>query len=175
MSVELQRIGWCDACTDRHKQTKVDPDESVVTLLDEAGVPHTLNLCKSDRKALIDPVLALVEKYGVLRQPSSNGAVAPARRGRPPKSAEPVSDFAPQCPKCDARIRGNRTSTINHLATYHKINRVEASKMVPAAEPRECPECGLIADRVQGLGAHVMSMHGDDVWAVVRAGMADKL
>lgn len=159
MSIELQRIGWCDACTEKGKQTKVDPDESQVTVPNATGTLHTLNLCKTDRRALLEPVWALADKYGVKITPSSNGAKRPAVQPTRRDGTEFITDIAPQCPKCDRVLHGGRTHTITHMVSKHGMDRAEASRLLPAVNPCECSECGFIADGVQGLSAHVASTH----------------
>lgn len=174
---ETQIITWCDACQARGKNTKITDGESEVTVnLAIAGRPATLDamtldLCKADRKALIDPLVALIDEYGVPKPAPTNGHPhrGPRSMGRP--SSRTDRDKVLTCPKCDEPVRGSRRNVIAHLTNNHGLDSVAASKLVPTVNGRSvpCPICGYITDGGTGLGAHIRPVHGADAWEQVKA------
>lgn len=165
MSIQLKRIGYCDAC-----DTEVDPDESD-ELIDMGFGLHHINLCPDDRAKLWEPLETLVRDQGTRDDSRPPVATRPSKPTR--SKADPAgSGWAPDCPLCGQQIRGNRTATINHLNRLHGMDRVEASRRVPVPkhlESVECPVCGFIASLGTGLAMHVSTQHGEKEWERIRA------
>jgi predicted RNA-binding Zn-ribbon protein involved in translation (DUF1610 family) len=159
---ETQIIAWCDACQARGKSTKLDLAEHFT--VDLGSGPHELDLCKTDRKALIDPLLKLVGDYGVV--PASNGRV------KAKAAAKRVRSDEFDCPECGDLIKGNRRNVISHLSSIHGMSTVEASKVVPTAsgEEKPCPFCGYVTGGGTGFRAHIVPMHGIEAWEKIKSG-----
>ena len=155
---ETQIVSWCDACQAKGKSTKLDLAEHFTVDLGEG--PHELDLCKTHRKEMIDPLAKLVGEYGVIPEKPK------------PKPTKVIRDGEMDCPKCGSPIRGNRRNVINHISVIHGMSMPAASALVPTANgvSAPCPECGYVTDGGTGMRAHVVPMHGIEAWEKIQDG-----
>lgn len=143
MATEIVTQTWCDRCLmDDDKRTPAT--RSAIVALD--GRARAVDLCE-ECTSLLEPVSAIVERYGVVPNTATPSPLQPSRMaGQPPSSRVLI------CPVCHQE-RVGRSALLSHLSNVHKLGMVEASRRMGGTE--ECPECGFMAIDKNGLSVHL--------------------
>lgn len=165
---ELRVTAWCDACIVRGEHTEVDETDTVVVSFN-GRPPLSLDLCKDDRVAMVEPLVDLLNERGV-KLDQQQQKVMPGQH-----LDNNGSKTMWLCPVCREE-RSGRTGILKHMVSMHGMTKVEASR---AAPPRgiavDCVICGFRTNPGTGYAAHVSTEHGSDVWAKVKADMEERI
>ncbi len=150
MAQELRFQVWCD----------LHPDVEATTVeITLAGHTRVLDLCDPCIDTLVRPLATAMENHG--RIPSRVVIRKPHR--------QPTGTFPCTHPGCD-RSYSHRRTLRTHVRQEHGMTLAELYRTHGDGDTRvdtpeqpgeyECPECGQLFTRSQGLGSHRWKLHG---------------
>lgn len=140
MAKEIEIRVWCDT---EHAVRR--PGDTTVPIAVNGQPPRTVDLCAACSAALLDPLVALLEKHGAPVEPAQPAPTG-ARKGRTPEGGRPV-----QCLWCPA------TFTASSVGGFNRHLRVEHGLPTTSDLFTVCPICGK--DGLSTMGRHLANQH----------------